>query len=121
MLLFVQCMVRGLGSDCVIVHKVKYEFVLFTFHCVMGTFLYRIHCGNSIMYTITQSCHVIHGQLLPPTHIHIYTFHTHPSIHILHPPTLQVDQMLRGAPVDNAGNFDYQAFTRILKHGTKDE
>lgn len=34
---------------------------------------------------------------------------------------LQVDQMLRGAPVDAAGNFDYVAFTRILKHGTKDE
>ncbi len=34
---------------------------------------------------------------------------------------LQVDQMLRGAPVDSAGNFDYNAFTRILKHGTKDE
>ena len=33
----------------------------------------------------------------------------------------QVDQMLRGAPVDSAGNFDYVAFTRILKHGTKDE
>jgi hypothetical protein len=29
--------------------------------------------------------------------------------------------MLRGAPVDAAGNFDYVAFTRILKHGTKDE
>lgn len=34
---------------------------------------------------------------------------------------LQVDQMLRGAPVDTDGNFDYVAFTRILKHGTKDE
>ena len=34
---------------------------------------------------------------------------------------MQVDQMLRGAPVDSAGNFDYGAFTRILKHGTKDE
>lgn len=33
----------------------------------------------------------------------------------------QVDQMLRGAPVDGDGNFDYGAFTRILKHGTKDE
>ena len=30
--------------------------------------------------------------------------------------------MLRGgAPVDSAGNFDYVAFTRILKHGTKDD
>lgn len=29
--------------------------------------------------------------------------------------------MLRGAPVDSAGYFDYVAFTRILKHGTKDE
>ena len=33
----------------------------------------------------------------------------------------EVDQMLRGAPLDSAGNFDYVAFTRILKHGTKDE
>jgi len=33
----------------------------------------------------------------------------------------EVDQMLRGAPVDSNGNFDYVAFTRILKHGTKDE
>nr|CAH04894.1 nonmuscle myosin II regulatory light chain [Suberites domuncula] len=33
----------------------------------------------------------------------------------------EVDQMLRGAPVDSAGNFDYIGFTRILKHGTKDE
>ncbi len=41
--------------------------------------------------------------------------HTHTYIHT------QVDQMLRGAPVDNSGNFDYAAFTRILKHGTKDE
>ena len=33
----------------------------------------------------------------------------------------EVDQMLRGSPIDNNGNFDYVAFTRILKHGTKDE
>jgi Ca2+-binding EF-hand superfamily protein len=34
----------------------------------------------------------------------------------------EVDQMLRGgAPVDSAGNFDYVAFTRILKHGTKED
>lgn len=30
--------------------------------------------------------------------------------------------MLRGgAPVDGAGNFDYVVFTRILKHGTKED
>ena len=29
--------------------------------------------------------------------------------------------MFRGAPIDNQGQFDYIAFTRILKHGTKDE
>ena len=33
----------------------------------------------------------------------------------------EVDQMFRGSPVDNSGNFDYITFTRILKHGTKDE
>ena len=33
----------------------------------------------------------------------------------------EVDQMLRGAPVDSSGNFDYAAFTRILKHGTKED
>lgn len=33
----------------------------------------------------------------------------------------EVDQMLRGAPVDSSGYFDYVAFIRILKHGTKDE
>jgi len=34
---------------------------------------------------------------------------------------IQVDQMFRGAPIDSQGRFDYVAFTRILKHGTKDE
>ncbi len=29
--------------------------------------------------------------------------------------------MLRGAPIDGTGNFDYGAFTRILKHGTKED
>jgi len=29
--------------------------------------------------------------------------------------------MFRGAPIDSQGRFDYVAFTRILKHGTKDE
>lgn len=33
----------------------------------------------------------------------------------------EVDQMFRGAPIDSQGRFDYVAFTRILKHGTKDE
>lgn len=33
----------------------------------------------------------------------------------------EVDLMLRGAPVDSHGMFDYVAFTRILKHGTKDD
>ena len=33
----------------------------------------------------------------------------------------EVDLMLRGAPVDSSGMFDYNAFTRILKHGTKDD
>ena len=34
----------------------------------------------------------------------------------------EVEQMLKGAPVDtNSGMFDYIAFTRILKHGTKDD
>jgi Ca2+-binding EF-hand superfamily protein len=33
----------------------------------------------------------------------------------------EVDLMLKGAPVDNVGNFDYIAFTRMLKHGTKDD
>ena len=33
----------------------------------------------------------------------------------------EVEQMLRGAPIDSTGNFDYIAFTRILKHGTKED
>ena len=33
----------------------------------------------------------------------------------------QVDEMFRDAPIDAEGKFDYPAFTRILKHGTKDE
>jgi len=33
----------------------------------------------------------------------------------------EVDEMLRGAPVDGNGNFNYVEFTRILKHGTKEE
>lgn len=33
----------------------------------------------------------------------------------------QVDDMLRGAPVDNDGNFNYVEFTRMLKNGAKDE
>jgi len=33
----------------------------------------------------------------------------------------EVDDMLRGAPIDEKGNFNYVEFTRILKHGTKEE
>ncbi|ELU08051.1 hypothetical protein CAPTEDRAFT_227727 [Capitella teleta] len=32
----------------------------------------------------------------------------------------EVDEMYLGAPIDH-GNFDYGAFTRILKHGKKDK
>ena len=32
----------------------------------------------------------------------------------------QVDEMYREAPIKN-GNFDYVEFTRILKHGKKDD
>ena len=32
----------------------------------------------------------------------------------------EVDDMYMGAPIKN-GNFDYNAFTRILKHGTKEK
>ncbi len=28
--------------------------------------------------------------------------------------------MLRGAPVNESGQFDYRKYTRMLKHGTKD-
>ncbi|XP_033125521.1 myosin regulatory light chain RLC-A-like [Anneissia japonica] len=33
----------------------------------------------------------------------------------------EVDQMYKGAPIDDDGNLDYYAFVRIIKHGTKDE
>jgi Ca2+-binding EF-hand superfamily protein len=33
---------------------------------------------------------------------------------------IQVDEMFREAPIKK-GNFDYNEFTRILKHGKKDE
>jgi Ca2+-binding EF-hand superfamily protein len=33
----------------------------------------------------------------------------------------EVEMMYRGAPIDKRGNFDYVAFTKVLKHGTKDE
>ncbi|KAI6657953.1 myosin regulatory light chain [Oopsacas minuta] len=33
----------------------------------------------------------------------------------------EVDEMYRGAPIDSNGMFDYNAFTHMLKHGTKDE
>jgi len=33
---------------------------------------------------------------------------------------VQVDEMFREAPIKK-GNFDYNEFTRILKHGKKDE
>merc|ERR1712227_696378 len=33
----------------------------------------------------------------------------------------EVDDMLRGAPIDEKGFFNYVEFTRILKHGTKEE
>lgn len=33
----------------------------------------------------------------------------------------QVDEMFRDAPIDKNGDFDYKAFTSILKHGTKDK
>ena len=33
----------------------------------------------------------------------------------------EVEMMYRGAPIDSRGNFDYVAFTKVLKHGTKDE
>jgi hypothetical protein len=29
--------------------------------------------------------------------------------------------MLRGAPVNESGQFDYRKYTRMLKHGTKDQ
>jgi len=33
----------------------------------------------------------------------------------------QVDQLFHGAPIDREGNFNYVEFTKILKHGKKDE
>jgi Ca2+-binding EF-hand superfamily protein len=33
----------------------------------------------------------------------------------------QVDEMLRGAPVNTQGQFDYCEFTKILKRGQKEE
>mgnify|MGYP003958992153 CR=1 FL=1 len=33
----------------------------------------------------------------------------------------ECDDMLRGAPIDQKGFFNYVEFTRILKHGTKEE
>ncbi|CAG5896540.1 unnamed protein product [Menidia menidia] len=32
-----------------------------------------------------------------------------------------VDELFREAPIDKKGNFNYVAFTRILKHGAKDK
>jgi myosin regulatory light chain 12 len=32
----------------------------------------------------------------------------------------EVEEMLRGAPVDASDNLNYIEFTRIMKHGTKD-
>ena len=32
-----------------------------------------------------------------------------------------VDVLFREAPIDKKGNFNYVAFTRILKHGAKDK
>lgn len=33
----------------------------------------------------------------------------------------EVDEMFRGAPIDSNGMFDYNAFVRLIKHGSKDE
>jgi len=33
----------------------------------------------------------------------------------------ECDEMFNGAPVDDDGNFDYIEFTRIIKHGSKEE
>ncbi len=37
------------------------------------------------------------------------------------PYSVQVDEMFRGAPVDEKGQFNYYEFTKILKHGSKDK
>lgn len=33
----------------------------------------------------------------------------------------EIDDMMQGAPVNSKGDFDYVKFTKILKHGTKDD
>jgi len=33
----------------------------------------------------------------------------------------ECDEMFNGAPVDNKGNLNYVEFTRIIKHGSKEE
>eukprot|EP00049_Salpingoeca_infusionum_P017373 m.352704 g.352704 ORF g.352704 m.352704 type:complete len:173 (+) comp16595_c0_seq1:216-734(+) len=33
----------------------------------------------------------------------------------------EVDEMFRGAPIDEAGLFDYRTYTRVLKNGAKEE
>merc|ERR1712071_561842 len=33
----------------------------------------------------------------------------------------QVDELLKGAPIDDKNHFDYKEFTKILKHGAKDK
>lgn len=33
----------------------------------------------------------------------------------------EVDEMYRGAPIDEQNMFDYNAFVRMIKHGSKDE
>merc|ERR1712110_408980 len=33
----------------------------------------------------------------------------------------QVDELLKGAPIDDKNQFDYKEFTKILKHGAKDK
>lgn len=33
----------------------------------------------------------------------------------------QVDQLFKGAPIDQDGNLNYGEFTKVLKHGTKDK
>ncbi len=32
----------------------------------------------------------------------------------------EVEEMFRGAPIDEKGRFNYFEFTKILKHGQKD-
>ncbi len=34
---------------------------------------------------------------------------------------VQVDEMMRGAPMSSAGQFNYLEFTKILKRGAKDD